>query len=122
MLNGLILSDCHDDTAFYDFLDYLMTPSVIKPLPIPYYNNIQAGTSCHQCKKKHSNNELYFCTSHVKLNSTRACRKKYCYRCIKKYITTHLYNNHNMYTLEWSEYWICPACMDICTCARCKSK
>ncbi len=98
MLSGLILLEQLNDTSFNDFIDNLLTP----------LKKSTTRTSCHQCKKHCSANKLYFCTN--KRKPKQFCHKKYCHRCMENYTSE----------LVWLKYWVCPFCMDICTCKGCK--
>lgn len=82
------------------------------------------GSSCHQCKTRRTDNDLYFCsTTHLKkgrtklLKTERLCRKKYCGRCLVKFYGQVPPAHTGPNPLNT---WSCPGCLGICTCAACK--
>ncbi|MES1911158.1 MAG: hypothetical protein MHM6MM_003640 [Cercozoa sp. M6MM] len=78
-----------------------------------------AKVSCHQCKIKsvRPSSHLLFCSSDVpRPKGTRACRKKYCRRCLLKYYTSDEVDK----LMESGGAWTCPACTKKCICAKCQ--
>lgn len=78
-----------------------------------------AGSSCHQCKSRRSNEDLTHCTSSLnKKNKAAMCRKKYCSHCLTKF-----YNEQPMPgNVQAGQSWKCPACRKICCCAACRRR
>eukprot|EP01083_Nonionella_stella_P015777 44151_1 len=82
----------------------------------PYPRRVHTGLSCHQCKSLRKREELTHCTNGDESNSKhRMCRKKYCYKCLRKFYGEYL-NGADL------NFWKCPACRSMCCCAACRRK
>ncbi|MES1911957.1 MAG: hypothetical protein MHM6MM_004312 [Cercozoa sp. M6MM] len=86
------------------------------------------NVSCHQCKCRRD--ELIYCTA-VKHGNSERCRKKYCFRCLKKFYeedpVNHAEDPSRPSSEElWQELnrvgWTCPSCRNVCMCAACRRK
>lgn len=79
------------------------------------------GSSCHQCKSRRSQEDLNWCANMFTLQRGKKrplCRKKYCDRCIQKFMG----EKPPAKDRKSRETWQCPACRGICSCAACRRR
>ncbi|CDW77674.1 UNKNOWN [Stylonychia lemnae] len=86
-----------------------------------------SDSSCHRCKTMIPVNEENICKGPlIDINMKKPgslkkkiepCSKRFCNECLQKY-------NKDSWTsmIKNIEIWVCPYCLEICTCAQCNRK
>jgi hypothetical protein len=83
---------------------------------------VEAGSSCHQCKSRRAHYELIYCTQQQRKKKGNlpagpvGCRKKYCEHCLSKFYQEARPSEAAQKT------WVCPSCRHECSCAACRKK
>eukprot|EP00808_Paulinella_micropora_P032058 g16022.t1 len=72
-----------------------------------------SSCACHQCHLSFGpgqESQVIHCTRPRGPNGVRACRKKFCLRCLDRYSEVNM---------DDKDKFVCPACLGVCSCAGC---